>query len=118
MSIEVLVAISEEAILNQLNEVTGKVQVTTVKGVTHNVRAVIDGEIYVSVVGSEGVYKLNPRALPVDNFVAQHANRKLTKGLVKKDSTVTVHNGVVYQVVVDDKGRQYRPLTDKTNIVG
>ena len=116
MKAETLVMINEEAILNKLKDMQEHLTVTTKRNVTLTVRAVIDGEAYVSAPGSDGVFKLDPKSIPTDMYVAQAANKKLTEGLVKKPSTLVYHNGKYYQCVTD--GRQYRPLTGKTNIVG
>lgn len=116
MKPEALVLINDEALLNKLTGVQQHLTVTTKRNVTHVVRAVIDGEAYVSAPGSDGVFKLDPKTIPTDMYVAQACNKELKKGLVKKPSTLVYHNGNYYQCVTE--GRQYRPLTDKTNIVG
>jgi len=116
MSKETLVMITDAVIVEQLSSKRGRFTATTKKGKLLDVRAIIDGEAYVSVPNSDTVFKLCPKQLAIDSFVAQGANKKLTKGLVKKPSTLVYHNGEYYQCVTEN--RQYRPLTDKTNIVG
>jgi len=118
MSTEALILINEESILKQLKEERGQLVATTKKGNTLDVRAIIDGEAYVSAPNSEGVFKLSPEQLPRDSFVAQAALKELPKTLVKQASVLSYHNGNYYQCTINEKGRHYRVLSGKINIVG